>query len=106
MVLLSFRAFRSFRSSLCERHGSTASRMRSMVLESELASLRWHDPDQVRRSELGEAPSQPGITGLPCFLPSGYSPSDLRPRAPGSNAWDLSRLGQFRLRARGNSSRT
>jgi hypothetical protein len=32
------------------------------------SSLRWHDPDQVRRSELGEAPSQPGITGLPCFL--------------------------------------
>ena len=24
------------------------------------ASLRWHDPDQVRRSKLGEASSQPG----------------------------------------------
>jgi hypothetical protein len=27
----------------------------------EIASLRWHDPDQVRRSKLGEASSQPGI---------------------------------------------
>ncbi len=36
--------------------------------ESRSASLRWHDPDQLRRSKLGEAPSQTGITALPCSV--------------------------------------
>jgi hypothetical protein len=43
------------------------------------ASLRWHDPDQVRRSKLGEASSQPGIPDSRVRCQSSAATTPLRP---------------------------